>query len=87
MTIDETIEILTKLHDTAKTIEYIDNPVVWALQQTLNISTKETQVKNNDNYNIVQNWKRQHIQGKKIDCARDTGLSRPTIDKYWEVEE
>ena len=33
--------------------------------------------------NIVEEWQRQHPDGKKIDCHRDTGLSRVTIDKWW----
>ena len=32
---------------------------------------------------IVEEWQRLHPQGKKIDCERDTGLSRHTILKWW----
>lgn len=32
---------------------------------------------------IVQEWQQQHQTGKKIECHRDTGLSRVTIDKWW----
>ena len=32
---------------------------------------------------IVIEWQKQHPKGKVIDCARDTGLSRTTIYKYW----
>lgn len=32
---------------------------------------------------IVQKWRKDNPTGKKIDCHRDTGLSRPTIDKWW----
>lgn len=31
----------------------------------------------------VEEWQRSHPDGKKIDCHRDTGLSRVTIDKWW----
>jgi len=31
----------------------------------------------------VQMWRALHPNGKKIECHRDTGLSRTTIDKYW----
>lgn len=31
---------------------------------------------------VVQ-WRMQNPTGRKCDCRRDTGLSRPTIDKYW----
>lgn len=32
---------------------------------------------------IVEEWRKQHPNGKKIDCHRETGLSRVTIDKWW----
>ena len=31
-------------------------------------------------------WRKKKPWGKKTDCQRDTGLSRPTISKYWNVE-
>lgn len=33
--------------------------------------------------NVVKEWQLQHPEGKKIECHRDTGLSRMTIDKWW----
>lgn len=32
-------------------------------------------------------WRRDHPDGKKIECFRETGLSRVTIDKYWDEAE
>lgn len=32
---------------------------------------------------IVQKWRAAHPDGRKIDCQRETGLSRPTIIKWW----
>ena len=32
---------------------------------------------------IVREWQQQHPDGKKIDCYRETGLSRVTINKWW----
>lgn len=32
---------------------------------------------------IVQEWRRNHPDGWKIDCERDTGLSRHTVLKWW----
>ena len=32
----------------------------------------------------VMEWRRQHPAERKIECHRDTGLSRVTIDKWWE---
>lgn len=34
----------------------------------------------------VAAWRELHPEGKKIDCHRDTGLSRVTIDKWWDFE-
>lgn len=31
----------------------------------------------------VRTWQASHPDGRKIDCHRDTGLSRVTIDKWW----
>ena len=28
-------------------------------------------------------WRKAHPDGRKIDCFRDTGVTRPTIDKWW----
>lgn len=36
----------------------------------------------------VWKWRKNNPEGKKMDCHRTTGLSRPTIDKWWnEVDE
>ena len=32
---------------------------------------------------IVKEWRKSNPNGKKIDCYRDTKLSRVTIDKWW----
>lgn len=32
---------------------------------------------------IVQDWRKAHPAGKKIDCQRDTGLDPKTIRKWW----
>lgn len=31
----------------------------------------------------VKSWQKEHPEGKKVECSRDTGLSRTTIDKWW----
>lgn len=31
----------------------------------------------------VREWREKHPDGKKADCIRDTGLSKPTIYKWW----
>ena len=32
---------------------------------------------------IVEEWRKAHPDGKKIDCERETGLSRHTVLKWW----
>ena len=32
----------------------------------------------------VQKWRAAHPDGRKADCVRDTGLSRPTVYKWWD---
>lgn len=34
----------------------------------------------------VIEWRRQHPEGCKADCIRDTGLSKPTVYKWWDSE-
>lgn len=36
---------------------------------------------------IVRKWQEEHPDGRKVDCYRDTGLSRVTITKYWKSRE
>lgn len=31
----------------------------------------------------VKKWRQLHPDGKKVDCIRDTGLSKPTVYKWW----
>lgn len=32
-------------------------------------------------------WRLDHPRGKKADCIRDTGLSKPTVYKWWDYED
>ena len=32
----------------------------------------------------VFRWRQRHPEGRKIECHRDTGFSRMTIDKWWD---
>nr|CDL65869.1 unnamed protein product [uncultured bacterium] len=31
----------------------------------------------------VKQWRQEHPDGRKVDCQRDTGLSKPTVLKWW----
>lgn len=33
----------------------------------------------------VQKWRQENPEKRKIDCAKETGLSRPTINKWWKT--
>ena len=33
---------------------------------------------------IVYEWRQSHPDGRKVDCIRDTGLSKPTVLKWWD---
>lgn len=39
-----------------------------------------------DKREIVKEWRAAHPDGKKIDCESETGLSRPTVLKWWDAE-
>lgn len=32
---------------------------------------------------MIEEWRAAHPDGKKVDCIRDTGLSRPTVSRWW----
>lgn len=34
---------------------------------------------------LVEEWQKSHPDGKKSDCIRDTGLSKPTVYRWWKV--
>lgn len=34
---------------------------------------------------LVEKWQKSHPDGKKADCIRDTGLSKPTVYKWWQT--
>lgn len=36
---------------------------------------------------IVLEWRMNNPKGKKIDCIKDTGLSKPTVLKWWNTDE
>lgn len=37
-----------------------------------------------DKQKIVEEWRKAHPDGRKVDCIRDTGLSKPTVYKWWD---
>lgn len=50
----------------------------------------EDEYKNNgrpDKQKIVEEWQESHPEGRKADCIRDTGLSKPTVYRWWKEGE
>lgn len=39
-----------------------------------------------DKKRLVEEWRERHPEGRKADCVRDTGLSKPTVYKWWNTE-
>ena len=60
--------------------------VMRAIQQVVNPNWRENSPHSgrNSKKEVVHQWQRQHPEGRKIDCERDTGLSRHTVLKWWE---
>lgn len=40
-----------------------------------------------DKQKIVEEWQESHPEGRKADCIRDTGLSKPTVYRWWKEGE
>ena len=36
---------------------------------------------------IVEEWRQAHPEGRKVDCIRETGLGKTTVNKWWNVGE
>ena len=36
-----------------------------------------------DKAKVVAEWQKKHPGGKKAECIRDTGLSKPTVYRWW----
>lgn len=59
-----------KIMNAIRDIEYMDKD--WRNKD--GAPTKES---------IVQEWKKRNPQGRKADCIHETGLSKPTVLKWW----
>lgn len=53
------------------------------LVQTLDYPDGEWRYKQPSAEQIVREWQQSHPDGRKADCIRDTGLSKPTVYKWW----
>lgn len=67
-----------------------DNPFIRISCKEYYSTAKRTLSKNWSNpksKETVQEWRKANPYGRRVDCHRETGLSRPTINKYWDAEE
>ena len=57
-----------------------------AVQKVLNEASGNNWRENNGRKpkkDIVIEWRKDHPEGRKVDCIRDTGLTKPTVYKWW----
>ena len=55
-----------------------------ALKKQLGEEVKEGRPKGSGTAEqTVREWQESHPAGKKADCIRETGLSKPTVYKWW----
>ena len=62
------------------------NTCYWNRERRLQYLRKHHLLKGRPNKaQLVAEWRQAHIDGKKIDCERDLGLSRHTVLKWWSL--
>lgn len=86
MTIEEVHKTLDELYAVGTRLESVKDPISWALHQTEVLSRKNIKSEQSNAEITVKNWRINNPSGRKIDCYKETGISRPTINKYWEEE-
>lgn len=60
--------------------------VMRAIQQVVNPDWREGNGRKSKK-EIVEWWQKRNPKGRKIDCIRETGLSKPTVYKWWNTKE
>ena len=68
-----------KIMNAIREIEYPEGE--W---RNANGRPKGSKNKINTKQEVVVQWRKDNPAGKKMECHKDTGLSRVTIDKYWD---
>ncbi len=66
--------------------QYLHLKGIRALQQAINPTWRQGNGRPKNSgikQSLIQEWRIKNPQGKKIDCHKELGLSRPTIDKWW----
>ena len=62
------------------TLDYADNKDMVFIQED-----EISNISKDLSKEIVREWRKLNPLGRKIQGHRDTKLSRPTIDKYWDL--
>lgn len=44
-----------------------------------------SKAKESTSFKVIRSWIFSHPDGTKAECIRETGLSRPTVYKYWKA--
>lgn len=78
------IEIKENKRNGRKQIDHIQR--VNMIRKMTRDELGENSYKNNGRKSkavVVQEWQSSHPNGRKVDCIKDTGLSKPTVYKHW----
>lgn len=65
-------------------IKYMNNQRAFKVE--MGECTNGGRPKGSDKSKLVTEWRKAHPDGKKIECHKETGLSRMTIDKWWNTK-
>ncbi len=66
------------------TLNYADNKDMVFIQEDEKISNTSKKV-DGPSKEIVREWRKLNPLGRKMQCHKDTKLSRPTVDRYWDL--
>ena len=73
-----------------KPLKRDDGTAFQAARMIQNLQDPDGEWRNKDgrpnSRHIVLQWRAEHPDGKKADCIRDTGLTKPTVYKWWDGE-
>ena len=75
------IEVKSKRRDKGKRLPQKKHLQIAEISRT---SASYANVGAPDKQQIVKDWRTAHPDGKKIECERETGLSRHTVLKWWD---
>ena len=59
--------------------------VMRAIQNVVNPNWREGNGRPTAERTVLE-WRQQHPEGRKVDCIRETGLTKPTVYKWWNQE-